>query len=345
MNRKRLSFFSLVVSSLSMFFLTGCGGASPEVVDAMKKADVSEEQICKAKDRMIKLNTGKEYCGYTPSMEDIPYGLEFKKFELYCEKLHGHIYYARSRILDENTKKYTNTDKDVFSCNTQESNDPFIFGLNHQKMYPLGQNVEDKEKERAATMAKRQSEREMRKLNMEKEVEVEETRKKANAKEEETRREAYLEAEKKAKAKAKVDAENKAKSNAIEAVETAEKIKSLGLSENEVREHSYRKYSKEPLLMEDLNHYLKEKDEERAKIEFEKRAKIQDGKQYRCSDDYDDGFIFKYDGDRATAGKYTYYKTINGNLVRNEYDPDPILMNRETGTLIVAGHKYICKPR
>ena len=56
----------------------------------------------------------------------------------------------------------------------------------------------------------------------------------------------------------------------------------------------------------------------------------------------------KYNGEMITFGEINYNRRlvlVGDYFEINEYDRNPILINREKGTMVVAGNKLICKPR
>lgn len=311
-----------------MFVLAGCVGTSPEVLEAMNKAGVTKEQICKAKGRWYSLQNGTEDCGYAPNMEDIKYGLKFKEFETYCEKANGTMRFENEYL--------SRNKKEVSVCNVRGKQ--YVYNSAYQELYTYANEIETKNK---AAEEDKQAEQK---------AHMEEIQKVEKAREDEKRSieasyiaaEAYRKAQLELDKKEKVEEEKKTK---IDSAEAVERLKTLGVSEKEVREGSYIKYSKEPLTNKDVDRYLRLKEEAKKKQEFEKNAKIQEGKQYICTDGYDN-WVLKYNGQMITFGEINFQKKLFGDYYEiNEYDKNPILLNRENGTMVVSGNKLTCKPR
>lgn len=313
-----------------MFVFAGCVGTSPEVLEAMNKAGVTKEQICKAKGRWYSLQNGTESCSYAPSMEDIKYGLEFKEFETYCEKANGTMRFENDY--------FSRNKKEVSVCNVRGKQ--YVYNSTNQELYTYANKIEAENK-KDEEYRQRQEKAYIEEIQeVEKAKEAEKRSIEASYSTAEAYRKARLEADK----KEKIEADKKAK---IELIEVVERLKNLGVSEKEVRAGSYTQYSKEPLTNKDVDRYLRLKQEDKKKQEFEKNAKIQEGKQYICTDGYD-SWVLKYNGEMITFGEINYNRRlvlVGDYFEINEYDRNPILINREKGTMVVAGNKLICKPR
>ena len=176
----------------------------------------------------------------------------------------------------------------------------------------------------------------------------------------------YIEKEKRKIADAKRIADAKAK-KAAEAKKIADakriadvkkvkaRMKKLGISEKTVRTTinssmpglwaaAYGLKEGTPITNENIDSYLKEKKKQKEAAEFERKAKIKQGKQYVCTDGYDN-WVLKYNGNRITFGGVNKNINIIGQYQVNKYDNEPVSINRTKGTMSFGGNNLTCKPR
>lgn len=120
------------------------------------------------------------------------------------------------------------------------------------------------------------------------------------------------------------------------------RLKSLGITEKDIKNEVN---VQTVVTHYDIDLYLKLKEKLKKEQEYEKSLKIQNGKQYICTDGYD-SWILKYNGSMITFGDRTFRK----NLVFDFYeryrgDTNPIIIDRENAILIYSGNKSTCRPR
>lgn len=126
------------------------------------------------------------------------------------------------------------------------------------------------------------------------------------------------------------------------------RLKSLGITETDIRDNvSYLPTT--TITHDDIDTYLIIKEKKRVagnkRAEYEKSLKIQEGKQYICTDGYE-SWVLKYNGSMIIFGERPFRK----NLVFDFYeryrgDTNPIIIDRENSILIYSGNKSTCRPR
>jgi hypothetical protein len=125
----------------------------------------------------------------------------------------------------------------------------------------------------------------------------------------------------------------------------AKRIKKLGMTIDQFKEsaigyYGVREYNKDYLpefyLKQLENHAADAKKSQENKIksiDFEQTAKIQNGKQYICSDGYDSA-VLKFNGNQFTFGDVNY--SAANSIVK---------LDRANSTLRYNGTLFNCKPR
>jgi len=336
--KKMKNVFVLIPAIVFLFGLSGCMGGklSPKVVNEMNNKKVSKEQVCKGSGRWMKLKSGS-LCNtlfYTPTIEDIEKGVRFKRFESTCHEMNGRMKFGKS--YNSNNRK-----KDVHSCNKLNKKGlkrEYIFNETEEYFYSDVEQIELKKqaKEESDKRAKIAAD------------------KRATAKEESSKK-AKIAANKRAKEKAESDkkaniaADKRAKE---EAKKVKARMKKLGISAKEVRESSlgyllmsaYGVKENTPITNKQIDGYLEEKQRQKKEAEFERKAKIKQGKQYKCSDGYD-SWVLKYNGERITFGDVNFQQTFGGGYIQHEYDKNPLYIDRAEGVVKYNGNKSTCKPR
>lgn len=304
---------------------------SPETINLIKKEGLSREQICKGTGNWSSYqvhlpNRCLSSSTFTPDEEDIKRGFEFKKFELSCSKVGSKVQFGIPA-----GKNYTGLA--VFYCNTMSSKelglkDNYVYNdESMNELYSIVKKIDEKAEE--ARLAKididRSNEEKARldKIEADKIAQIEYNKK--------------VEAQK----KAKIEAEKKTK---VEAEKVKLRLKSLDLTEKEVADILPFSTAGTGIRNSDIDYYLQKKEDQRRYEEFEKNAKIKIGRQYICSDGYDN-WVLKYNDQRATFGGINYTIFYGEYYQRDKYDKDPIIINRVNGTMVVAGNKLTCKPR
>jgi len=333
--------FILILTIVLLFGLSGCMGGklSPKVVNEMNNKKVSKEQVCKGSGRWMKLKSGS-LCNtlfYTPTIEDIEKGVRFKKFESTCHEMNGRMKFGKSY-------KSHHRKKDVHSCynlNKKGLKSEYIFNETEEHFYSDVEKIELKKQAKAESDKKAKIAADKR----------------AQAKAESSKK-AKIAADKRAHEKAELDkkaniaADERAKA---ETKKVKARMKKLGISAKEVREtiNSSMSYlmaltfgvkENTPITNQHIDSYLEEKQRQKNEAEFERKAKIKQGKQYNCSDGYD-SWVLKYNGGRITFGEVNFQQTFGGGYIQNEYDKNPLYIDREKGIVKYNGNKSTCKPR
>lgn len=115
------------------------------------------------------------------------------------------------------------------------------------------------------------------------------------------------------------------------------RIKNLGWTIKEFKEKMIYSFSDSYYLESQINSFLNNKEGEiqsaKNKIDFEKKAKIHNGKQYICSDGYDK-VVLKYNGNQYTFGGINF----SGYNSRVKID-------RANSTIRYNGTLFTCIPR
>lgn len=308
---------------------SGCMGSKPslQISQAMQKAGVSKEQVCKGANKWIKLS--KRYgCNifFTPDMEDIQKGVVFKKFETSCEKLKGRLYFGE---FDGQRNTYM-----CYMPRTSDFKSRYVYAVNEKEFFSDIQKFEAKEK--AKNLAKNKALREA----------------KMAAKK---RAEKQLQEKMAREAKEKADKEAKAEAVKLDIQEAKERMQILGISSKEVRDtirssagffglSAYGIKENAPITNAQMDRYLQIKKRQKQEAEFEQKAKIKKGKQYICSDGYD-SWVLKYNGSMITFGEVNFKQTFGGGYVQNRYDKTPLYIDRLKATVTYNGNVSYCVKR
>lgn len=321
--------------------LSGCAGAtpSPEVINEMKAKGITKEQLCKATGRWMKLSNGSEECNmfYTPTMKDIEDGVRFAKFESTCQKMNG--------TMDFNwSGSSSNYNEKLHFCRVPRGEGlkrEYIFGVSEVAFYSDVEKNELKKQAQEKAVAEKRKTDEARAKKVAEDRKTDEARAKKTA---EDRKIAEVEAKKIAEAKVAAD---------IEAAQA--KMKELGVSEEEVRKVLQdsagslgalfgASYKDKVLTSKDIDNYVKAKEDAKKEAEYERNAKIKEGKQYICSDGYD-SWTLKYNGGRITFGEINFQKDFFGTYIKYQGDKNYLIIDRAEGTVRYNGNVSKCKPR
>lgn len=106
--------------------------------------------------------------------------------------------------------------------------------------------------------------------------------------------------------------------------------KSIGLAEENKK------------ISENIKRDNEKKDRENHETEYEKKAQIKKGEQYICSDGYDK-WILIFDVDKISFDEVNLFrKRFTYEYYKNEYDNNPIFIDRLEGTLIFGENLLKC---
>lgn len=314
--------FRFFIFLLLIFVLNGCAPKelSPEVQNEMNKYGLTKEQVCKGNyyisaTKHVSAFSVVTYdnikCNDFISIErsDLRLGLEFKKFETACNVVNGEI--KLDFIL--RYKKYKEANIPLDSLDNMYSEKTLYCESNtNMRGFEKSNYVFCKD----ADCSNYVGYKPMTKL--------------------------YEDSK-------SVEKFNKKETEKVSQLgDVQSRLKSLGITESDIRNNV--SYLPTTMITHgDIDTYLRIKEKEREadnkRVEYEKSLKIQDGKQYICTDGYE-SWVLKYNGSMIIFGERTFRKNpVYGWYERFMGDQNPVIINRANSTISYSGNKSTCRPR